>query len=140
MTRTRPGHPGDLPALAAARAALAEPAPGLLPAMLEREGPGFALVAVAPDPVGYLLALPGPEAVYVPELAVRPGCQRQGHGSALLSALVERADQGLRLTVAAADEGARRFYEEHGFELAERVTDRFESGDGLVLVRPVSRG
>lgn len=136
MTRVRPGRPADLDPLGPAQAALTDPAPALLPAVLARDGPATALVAVADDPVGYLVAVPGPEAVYVPELAVRPDRQSRGHGSALLSALARRTDTAVRLTVAVANERARRFYQRHGFETVERVPDRFESGDGLVLVRP----
>ena len=136
MTRIRPGRPADRPALAPAQAALADPAPDLLAAMLEAEGPGFVLVAVAPDPVGYLAAIPGP-AVYVPELAVRPDRQREGHGSALLAALVSRhPDREVRLTVAADDETARAFYRAQGFEVVERLPDRFDDRDGLALRRP----
>lgn len=137
MTRVRTGRPTDLGPLAPAQAALSDPAPELLAGALTRDGPATVLVAVDDQPVGYLLSLPGPEAVYVPEIAVRPDRQGRGHGSALLSALFARADGEVRLTVAVENERARRFYERHGFTVAERVPDRFESGDGLVLVRPV---
>jgi ribosomal protein S18 acetylase RimI-like enzyme len=138
VTRVRPGHPADLGPLGPAQAALTEPAPELLAGALTREGPATVLVAVDGDPVGYLVAVPGPEVAYVPELAVRPDRQREGHGSALLSALVERttADE-LRLTVAADDEAARGFYEHHGFTLRTRIPDRFAAGDGLLLARTV---
>lgn len=136
MTRVRSGRPADLDALAPAQAALADPAPELLAGALTREGPTAALVAVDGRPVGYLLAVPGPEAVYVPEIAVRPDRQSEGHGSALLSALFERTDRTVHLTVAVENDRARRFYERHGFAVADRVADRFESGDGLVLVWP----
>jgi ribosomal-protein-alanine N-acetyltransferase len=136
VTRVRPGRPADLDALAPAQAALADPAPALLAGALTHDGPATVLVAVADRPVGYLLAVPGPEAVYVPEIAVRPDRQREGHGSALLAALLGRTDRTVCLTVAVENESARRFYERHGFEVRERVADRFESGDGLVLVRP----
>lgn len=135
MTRVRPGRPADLDPLAPAQAALSDPAPALLTGALTRDGPTTVLVAVDDRPVGYLLAVPGPEAVYVPEIAVRPDRHGEGHGSALLSALFARADGVVRLTVAVENERARRFYERHGFAVAERVPDRFESGDGLVLVR-----
>lgn len=140
MTQVRPGRVADLGVLGPAQAALADPAPELLSSMLARDGPGTVLVALAGGPVGYLVAVPGPEAVYVPEIAVRPDRQGEGHGSALLSALFERATTEVCLTVAATNSGARRFYERHGFEVAERIGDRFESGDGLVLVRPMCDG
>lgn len=138
MTHIRPGRPADLDPLASAQAALADPAPELLPAVLGHDGPATVLVAVDGDPVGYLIAVPGPTAAYVAELAVRPDRQREGHGSALLSALLERtAADELRLTVAVDDRAARRFYDHHGFEVADRIEDRFEHADGLVLVCPV---
>jgi ribosomal-protein-alanine N-acetyltransferase len=138
VTRVRPGRPADLDALARAQTALTEPAPELLAGVLTGEGPGTVLVAVDGAPVGYLLAIPGPGVVYVAELAVHPERQREGHGSTLLSALFERTrdHQAVRLTVAADNEAARRFYDRHGFERAERLDDHFEDGDGLVLVRP----
>lgn len=138
MTRVRPGERADLEPLGRAQAALAEPAPDLLGTVLGHDGPGTVLVAVDGSPVGYLVAVPGPDTVYVPELAVRPDRQREGHGSALLSALFDRTRAAqVRLTVAAENDRALRFYESHGFEVAERLEGRFESGDGLALVRLV---
>jgi len=138
VTRVRPGRPTDLGALARAQTALTEPAPELLAGVLTGEGPGTVLVAVDGTPVGYLLAIPGPGVVYVAELAVHPDRQREGHGSTLLSTLLGRTRdrQTVRLTVAADNEAARRFYDRHGFEPAERLEDQFEDSDGLVLVRP----
>ena len=138
MTRVRSGQPADLDALTRAQTALTEPAPELLAGVLTGEGPGTVLVAVDGAPVGYLLAIPGPEAMYVAELAVHPNRQREGHGSALLSALFERTHdhQTVCLTVAADNETARQFYDRRGFEPAERLEDHFEGSDGLVLVRP----
>ena len=155
MTSVRPGRPADLPALEPARATLSEPS-DLLETVAGTDGPLEFLVAVGrPDdtttggdeqttatrPVGYVVVVPGPNVVYVPELAVRPDSQRRGHGSALLSRVLERARaldvEQVRLTVAVSNDTARAFYREHGFTVSERVSDRFEDDDGLVLVTSV---
>jgi len=135
----RRGRPSDLPRLRAVQAAaLAEPWPDLL--ATAADGPLPLFVAVDERPVGYaILVAPGGTA-YLPELAVAPRRQGEGFGSALLDAVCEAAapdhDQ-LRLTVRSVDDRARRFYEERGFEVCDRAPDHFESGDGLVLVRPL---
>jgi ribosomal protein S18 acetylase RimI-like enzyme len=147
VTSVRPGRPADLPALEHARATLSEPS-DLLETVAGTDGPLEFLVAVGrPDdttatrPVGYVVVVPGPNVVYVPELAVRPDSQRRGHGSALLSRVLERARaldvEQVRLTVAVSNDTARAFYHEHGFTVSERVSDRFEDDDGLVLVTSV---
>ena len=147
MTSVRPGRPADLPALEPARATLSEPS-DLLETVAGTDGPLEFLVAVgrpedttATRPVGYVVVVPGPNVVYVPELAVRPDSQRRGHGSALLSRVLERARaldvEQVRLTVAVSNDTARAFYREHGFTVSERVSDRFEDDDGLVLVTSV---
>jgi len=95
-------------------------------------------------PVGYALAVTdGDDATgYLAELAVEPGSQGEGHGSALLETLVERLRgsgvERLRVTVRVVDERARSFYRDHGFERTERLPDRYESGDGLLLERDVA--
>jgi ribosomal protein S18 acetylase RimI-like enzyme len=147
VTSVRHGRPADLPALEPARATLSEPS-DLLETVAGTDGPLEFLVAVGrPDdttatrPVGYVVVVPGPNVVYVPELAVRPDSQRRGHGSALLSRVLERARaldvEQVRLTVAVSNDTARAFYREHGFTVSERVSDRFEDDDGLVLVNSV---
>lgn len=120
------------------RAALSEPWPELLETAVE----GVLPVLVADDggPVGYVIVVPGTDrAAYVPELAVDPRAQREGHGSALLVAVYERLREegysAVRLTVREIDEGAQSFYSAQGFERVERVADQFESGDGFVLER-----
>jgi len=140
MVRIRPADPADLDRLREIQAAaLAEPWPELLDTAVD--GPLPVLVAEDDRPVGYAIVVSGEGRVYVPELAVDPARQREGHGSALLAALCEhlRAEghDALRLTVQATDDEARSFYREHDFEVVERVEDHFESGDGLVLERPL---
>lgn len=138
MVDIRPADPADLDRLRAIQtAALAEPWPELLDAAIE--GPLPVLVAVDDRPIGYAVVVAGDSQVYVPELAVAPARQREGHGSALLEALCsklrEAGHDAVRLTVQAADDEARSFYREHDFAVVDRVEDHFESGDGLVLER-----
>jgi ribosomal-protein-alanine N-acetyltransferase len=74
---------------------------------------------------------------YLAELAVAPGHRRRGHGSALLSAVLDRlADHDeLRLTTRAADDRARAFYEAAGFERLRRLPGHYADGDGLLYGR-----
>jgi len=145
----RPATPDDRTALRAIQlAALPEPAPDLL--ALGIEGPLLVLVAETDRPVGYALAATEQSADtgnpadsdsvgYLAELAVAPPEQEQGHGSALLSATVdrlrERGCDRLRVTARADDEAARSFYIERGFTVTEQLPDYFESSDGVALVR-----
>lgn len=157
MTRVRPGGASDRAALEVAQQALSAPSPALLEGALMEPGPLDVLVAVpasqqadsvaqqeppvpaegqAATPIGYALLVPGPEAVYLPELAVRPEYQGNGHGSVLLQTVLDRSRPVgmVRLTVAVTNEGALRFYEQHGFERETRLPDRFDGEDGLLLV------
>jgi len=149
--RVRRGKRGDLPALRAIQTAvLAEPWTELLTVAVD--GPPVLLVATEPTTdgeglatlVGYALAVTDGDDTtgYLAELAVEPGSQGEGHGSALLSALVERLRESgvdrLRVTVRVVDDRARSFYREHGFERVERLPDRYESGDGLLLEREIA--
>jgi ribosomal-protein-alanine N-acetyltransferase len=136
----RHGEPADLPRLRAIQtAALAEPWPELLETAVEGpDGPPACHVVADGRPLGYALVVGESEGVaYVPELAVHPAEQGQGLGSQLLGWLRERLSAAgykqLRLTVQAADERARRFYDRHGFQRRERLPDHFESGDGILL-------
>jgi ribosomal protein S18 acetylase RimI-like enzyme len=52
-------------------------------------------------------------------LWVKPGDQNQGIGTALLEVAKKRSPDGLKLSVFQQNHGARRFYERHGFTLAE---------------------
>ncbi|PSQ58953.1 MAG: N-acetyltransferase [Halobacteriales archaeon SW_9_67_25] len=133
----RPGEPADLPRLREIqRQALAEPWPELLAAAVD--GPLSVPVVDVDSPVGYAVVVADGESVaYVPELAVDPARQREGHGTRLLAALRERLtaagyDQ-LRVTVLADDDGARAFYADRGFDRLDRLDGHFERGDGLLL-------
>jgi len=57
-------------------------------------------------------------------LWVQPGAQNRGVGTALLALVKERRPSGLRLWVFQKNVGARRFYERHGFTLAELTDGR----------------
>jgi len=149
--RVREGRAGDLPALRAVQsAALAEPWEQLL--TVAAGGPPTLLVSTvgtgdaaggAETPVGYALAVTDgdDDAGYLAELAVAPDYRGEGHGSALLAALVDRLRESgvaeLRLTVREVDEEAREFYRKRGFERRDRLPDRYERGDGFLLVRPL---
>lgn len=124
----------DLPKLRAIQqTALDEPWPDLL----STAGPGspLILVAVAPTPVGYAVAIPGEMETYLAELAVEPDARRNGYGTALLDAVLARTTGRLELTVQESDDGAREFYDSHGFEVSERLEGYYKSGAGLLLVR-----
>ena len=64
-------------------------------------------------------------------LYVEPAEQRRGVGTALLAKAKELRPDGLHLWVFQKNEGARRFYERHGFRLV-RLTD----GSGNVEREP----
>jgi ribosomal-protein-alanine N-acetyltransferase len=137
----REARSDDLSRLAAIRAAsLSEAPPSLLDVAVR--GVGLVLVARAPpspEPVGYALATCDEErrAASLLELAVAPGHRRQGHGTALLSAVSERlADhERLRLTTRATDDRARAFYEAAGFEPLRELPDHYEDDDGVLYDR-----
>jgi ribosomal-protein-alanine N-acetyltransferase len=147
--RVREGRSTDLPALRAIQAAvLAEPWEELLAVAVD--GPPILLVATprgpatatsdTATPVGYALAVTDgdDDAGYLAELAVAPDAQGEGHGSALVDALVERLRESgvteLRVTVREVDETARAFYRDRGFERRERLPEHYERGDGFLLV------
>jgi ribosomal-protein-alanine N-acetyltransferase len=141
MTVVREARPEDLPRLRAIRAASLRETPPLLLDVAVR-GVGVVLVATAPgvaEPVGYALTMRDGEreVAYLAELAVAPGHRRRGHGSALLSAVLDRlADhEELRLTARADDDRARAFYEAAGFERLERLPDHYADGDGVLYGR-----
>jgi len=139
MPTVRLAEPTDRGALAEIqRLALAEPWPALLEAALT--GPPPLYVIDDGGPAGYATVIPGTGAVaYVPELAVHPERQGEGLGSQLLDALCGEfaGHEELRVTVRAVDSRTLSFYDDHGFERVGTVPDHFESGDGIVLRRPL---
>jgi len=141
VTPVREARSEDLPRLRAIRAASLREAPPLLLDVAVR-GAGLVLVATepaAPDPVGYALAMRDGDGdlAYLAELAVAPDHRRHGHGSALLSAVLDRlADhRELRLTTRADDDRAQAFYEAAGFERLERLPDHYADADGILYRR-----
>ncbi|MFC7228176.1 GNAT family N-acetyltransferase [Salinirubellus salinus] len=125
----------DLPRLETIRAVALPDSSARLLAFGVR-GPAVALVAVetpARSPVGYALVLPDEagRVAYLAELAVAPGHRRRGHGRALLEAAARRvADHDrLELTTRAADDRARAFYRDAGFDLVERLPAHYETAD-----------
>lgn len=137
-------EPADLPRLRAIQQrALAEPWPELLAAAIE--GPLPVYVLTDGGPVGYAIVVTDGESVaYVPELAVDPARQREGHGTRLLAWLREhlttRGYDQLRVTVLADDEAARAFYADRGFEVLDRIEGHYETGDGLLLALTLETG
>jgi len=141
VTPVREARSADLPRLRAIRAASLRETPQLLLDVAVR-GAGLVLVATEPaatNPVGYALAMRDGDGgvAYLAELAVVPDHRRHGHGSALLSAVLDGlADhRELRLTTGADDDRARSFYEAAGFERLERLPDHYPDADGILYGR-----
>jgi len=141
MSPLRPAEPGDLARLRTIQgAALSAPWPDVLEAATA--GAARSLV-VTPEgrtePVGYAVALDAQDPAYVPEIAVAPGHQREGHGTALLEGLCARlAADGhgaVRLTARADDGRARGFYAARGFEAIEDLPGHYDDGDGVLYER-----
>lgn len=108
------------------------------------DGPPTTLVTTAEgadEPVGYAVAIPEGTNCYLAEFAIAPQFRREGRGSALMRTLIERLGaeeyERLRLSVRVDDDRARGFYDAHGFEARSLVPDQYESGDALVLERPL---
>mgnify|MGYP006307311543 CR=1 FL=1 len=135
--RVREARRSDAPRVRALQTLLSEPSPRLLTYGL---GPGTLLVT--PDdgdnPVGYLLAVSGPE-THVAELVVAPAHRREGRASALLDALFAILPTGHRVTLAVRpdNEGALSLYESVGFERVGREDGFYTDGPALVLARRV---
>ena len=130
----RPLRPADEPAVRALQEHLAFADPDLVAAALD--GPFLGVVAVEEGVVGYAVALPGREAT-LSELVVDPDHRRAGHGRALVEAVAEAATEALVVTTPADERAARRFYEELGFAVEERLPGFYGDGDrdALRLVR-----
>ncbi|MFC6824245.1 GNAT family N-acetyltransferase [Halopelagius fulvigenes] len=149
----RPARPSDRSALSSLQSHLAEPSPSLLDASVASGDEGGAVPAggvgtllvsadgdgTADRPAGYLLAVDSDGEGHVAEVVVAPARRREGRASDLLTAYLRQRPPGTRVTVTVApDNGAARsLYEAHGFEVAGRRRDFFESGDALVYERTV---
>jgi ribosomal protein S18 acetylase RimI-like enzyme len=71
---------------------------------------------------GRALGFAGVSGSELTHLYTDPSAQNRGVGSALLDQMKRLRHEGLELWVFQKNEGARRFYERHGFELL-RLTD-----------------
>jgi ribosomal-protein-alanine N-acetyltransferase len=136
----RPAAPADESRLCAIQsAALDDPWPELLDVAID--GPPHVLVVDGGEgPIAYALTVPDHPVAYVAELAVAPGLQGQGHGSALLSTLLddlrEKGFGTVRLTARADDDRVRSFYESFGFSAEADLPDHYDDGGaGVLLVR-----
>jgi ribosomal-protein-alanine N-acetyltransferase len=104
----------------------------------------YVVAADAAEVIGYAGLLVSADTADVQTIAVAPGRQRQGIGSALLAALIEEAQRrGLRevlLEVRTDNAPALRLYVRHGFEQIARRGGYYRAGrtDGLVLRRRLS--
>ena len=133
--RVRAATEADLPRLLAIQAtALDSGWPELLRSGVS--GPPLVLVT-GTGPAGYALAI-ADDSVSLVELAVAPAHQNMGHGSALLAAVCARG-QRVTLTTRRDNDGARRFYERHGFHTAKRLPGHYDGDDGVLLVRQPER-
>lgn len=116
------------------------------PALLDPRAPIDPQLWVIEDPpVGYAAVLSAAApAAYMVELAIQPERQDAGLGSELLEEVIaELTEEGykrLRLTTPADDTRVRQFYERHGFDRRQRLSDRFSGRDGLVLERSLGPG
>lgn len=135
----RPAQSADYPRLRAIQsAALDEPWPELLDVAVD----GASIVLVVDPgggPIAYTLVVPDHPVASVAELAVAPPLQGQGHGSRLMSALLDwlREDgfERVRLTCRADDERVRSFYDSFGFTVADELPGHYDNGDGVLLSR-----
>ena len=139
----RPVRADDAAEIAALQSYLAGPSPRLL---ATAGALGTCLVAVGgadaradptgpPDadgrPVGYALVI-GDGDTHLAELVVHPDHRREGHGRALVDAVVARQAPGTRVTlaVAADNDPARSLYDSAGFAPIDRRPAFYESVDG----------
>lgn len=141
----RPARADDAAAVAALQSYLDAPSPRLLAAVgalgtclvavaagdeRDRAGPA-ATPNTAGGPVGYVLVI-GEGDTHLAELVVHPDHRREGHGRALVDAVIDGQAPGTRVTlaVAADNDPARSLYESAGFEPVDRRPEFYESIDG----------
>jgi ribosomal-protein-alanine N-acetyltransferase len=90
-------------------------------------------------PVGYVIAMTGPETAHIAELVVAPSHRRSGRGRRLLAGALDRLREtgatSVELAVEPDNDAARRLYEAFGFEEKTRVTEYYEDGGTAVLMR-----
>jgi len=134
----RDGRPGDWPRLRRIQAAtLSDPWPDLLE--LSLGDPSLVLVRETDEPIGYALVVPDGDVAYLAEFAIAPAHQGEGHGTALMNALLGRlTDDGIemvRLTARADEERVHEFYRQFGFAVVDEVPDHYDDADGLLFER-----
>lgn len=134
----REGQPEDWPRLRRIQVAtLSDPWPELLELSLGE--PSLVLVIETDEPIGYTLVVPDGDVAYVAEFAVAPAHQGEGHGTTLMTALLERlAEEGVetvRLTARADDERVHDFYRQFDFAVVDEVSDHYDDADGLLFER-----
>ncbi|WP_038493001.1 GNAT family N-acetyltransferase [Collimonas arenae] len=83
-------------------------------------------VMVNQQRAGFVVVKPGPDQLLLDHLYIRPDCQGQGIGAAVLEKIFAEADaQAMPLRVGALrDSDSNRFYQRHGFQfLSEEEWD-----------------
>lgn len=97
----------------------------------------FAVVACAPDVVGYAVTMTAGDVVDLQRIAVHPDHRRNGVARVLLARVVEEADvDRMLLEVSAANDAALAFYAAEGFTAIDRRRRYYRDGtDALVLQR-----
>lgn len=98
-----------------------------------------AVVACAPEVVGYAVTMTSDDVVDLQRIGVHPDHRRSGVAHALLGRVLEqaRADRML-LEVSAANDRALAFYAAEGFAVIARRRRYYRDGtDALVLQRPL---
>jgi GNAT superfamily N-acetyltransferase len=79
---------------------------------------------LAEDRAGALVGILVLDGTWLEQLYVEPTVTRRGIGAQLLSLAKRRRPEGLRLNTFAANLGAQRFYERHGFVELDRTDGR----------------
>jgi len=136
----RPADTDDAAAVASLQSRLAAPSPRLLAAVgtlgtclvaVPRTDPSTGAPGADVTPVGYVLVI-GEGDTHLAELVVHPDHRREGHGRALVDAVLDRQEPGTRVTlaVAADNDPARSLYESAGFEPVDRRPGFYDSADG----------
>jgi ribosomal-protein-alanine N-acetyltransferase len=81
---------------------------------------------------------------HIVTLDVAPQWQRQGIGSRLLAeleaALARQGARAIALETAVGEEGARHFYEKHGYAVVERIRGYYDGRlDAFLMIKRLSR-
>lgn len=136
--RIRPAARTDLPAIAAIESqSFPNPWPQDSIEAYFDDDQTVILVAERPEPVAFLIARyecppRGGAVLHIHDFAVAPAHRRQKVGSALLVELIgiarTRGIPRVGLEVREGNEGARRFYEHHGFNVVRRMARYYEDG------------